>query len=190
MIKFFVSLSLMVVICASYAQIYKWTDSQGNVHFSDTPHEGAEIVTVPDTQSFSSPTSTDSQTPPKSGSNGSEQSEQDDTVKLKHTYTTIAIAQPSAGATIRNNEGFVVVTAQVEPDLLPGDKLQLLYDGTALGEPQANPVFEIKGMYRGKHSLSVQVIDAEGNVMNTSEPITIYVFRPRVGMVPGTAVHK
>lgn len=180
----------MVIICVSHAQIYKWTDSQGNVHFSDTPHEGAEIVTVPDTQSFSSPTPTDSQTPPKPESNGSEQTDQDDTVKLNHTYTSIAIAQPSAGATIRNNDGFVVVTAQVEPDLLTGDKLQLLYDGTALGEPQVNPVFEIKGMYRGKHSLAVQVIDAQGNVINTSEPITIYVFRPRVGMVPGTAVPK
>ncbi len=179
--KFFVSLSLMMVICASYAQIYKWTDNQGNVHFSDMPHEGAEIMTIPDSQSYSSPTPSAPQTPVEEP----EQIDHSDSVKLKHSYTKIAIAQPETGATIRNNQGFVVVTAQIEPDLLPGDKLQLLYDSAALGEPQANPVFEVKGMYRGSHTLAVQVVDADGKVIDTSDPITIYVFRPRVGMVPG-----
>ncbi|KTD00828.1 DUF4124 domain-containing protein [Fluoribacter gormanii] len=182
--KFFVSLSLMMVICASYAaQIYRWTDSQGNVHFSDTPHEGAEIVTIPDSQSFSSPAPSNSQT----STQEPEQTDHNDTVKLKHSYTTIAIAEPANGATVRNNQGFVMVTAQIEPDLHPGDKLQLLYDDVALGEPQTNITFEINGMYRGSHSLAVQVLDAEGNVIDKSEAITIYVFRPRVGMVPGTA---
>ncbi|QMT60506.1 DUF4124 domain-containing protein [Legionella sp. PC997] len=184
MSKFFVSFALIMLICASYAaQIYRWTDSQGNVHFSDTPHEGAEIVTIPDSQSFSSPTPSTSQTPGQEP----QPEENSDTVKLKHSYTEIAIAEPAPGATIRNNQGFVMVTAQIEPDLLPGDKIQLLYDNVALGEPQTNLVFEIKGMYRGSHTLAVQVIDAEGNVLDKSEPITIYVFRPRVGMVPGTA---
>lgn len=50
-----------------------------------------------------------------------------------------------------------------------------------------SPVFEINGMYRGSHTLAAEVVDAEGNVIDSSEPITIYVFRPRVGMVPGTA---
>ena len=176
--KFFVFLSLMIVICASYAQIYKWTDSQGNVHFSDTPHEGAVIVTIPDAQSFSSPTPPTSPAPPSS-------EHEDHTVKLKHTYTKLAIAQPQSGTTIRNNQGFVAVTVEVEPELFPGDKLQLLYDNGALGEPQRNPVFEINGMYRGTHTLAVQVLDADENVIETSDPITIYVFRPRVGMVPG-----
>ncbi|WP_454780937.1 DUF4124 domain-containing protein [Legionella sp. WA2022007384] len=184
MSKFFVSLSLMMVICASYAaQIYRWTDSQGNVHFSDTPHPGAETVIIPDSQSFSSPTPSTSKTPAQEP----EQENHSDTVKLKHSYTNIEIAEPASGATIRNNEGFVMVTVQIEPDLQRGDQLQLLYDGDPLGEPQTNLVFEIKGMYRGSHTLAVQVMDAEGNVIDKSEPITIYVFRPRVGMVPGTA---
>ncbi|HHT0591596.1 TPA: DUF4124 domain-containing protein [Legionella anisa] len=185
MSKFFAFISLMIVFCvASHAtQIYKWTDSQGNVHFSDTPRKGAETVIIPETQSFSSPTPSTTQTPAQKH----EPIDQDDTVKLKHSYTKIAITDPESGATIRNNQGFVAVTAQVEPDLRPGDKLQLIYDSRTLGKPQVNPVFEIKGMNRGTHNLSVQIVDADGNVLDTSDPITIYVFRPRVGMVPGTA---
>ncbi|KTD68034.1 MULTISPECIES: DUF4124 domain-containing protein [Legionella] len=174
--KFFVFLSLTMVICASYAQIYRWTDSQGNVHFSDTPHPGAEVITIPDAQSFSSPTPSTAPTEPEHGEHA---------VKLKHTYTKLAIAQPQTSTTIRNNQGFVAVTVEVEPDLFPGDKLQLIYDNGALGEPQRNPVFEVNGMYRGTHTLAVQILDADGNVIETSDPITIYVFRPRVGMVPG-----
>ncbi|CAM2941958.1 Uncharacterised protein [Legionella steigerwaltii] len=177
--KFFVSLSLMMVICASYAyaQIYKWTDSQGNVHFSDTPHKGAQVITIPDAQSFSSPTPSNTSRPPQHDNH---------TEKLKHTYTKLAIVQPETSTTIRNNQGFVAVTVEVEPDLFPGDKLQLIYDNGVLGEPQRNPVFEISGMYRGTHTLAVQILDADGNVIETSDSITIYVFRPRVGMVPGT----
>lgn len=182
--KVFVSLLLMMVICASNAQIYKWVDSQGGGHFSDTPHKGAQIITLPDEQNSSSPSSSTPQTATESN-----ESQEHSPVKLKHSYTKIEIVQPESGATIRNNQGFVTVTAQTEPDLFPGDKLQLLYDSAALGEPQKNPVFEINGMYRGSHILAIQVMDEDGNVLDSSDPITIYVFRPRVGMVPGTKPH-
>ncbi len=182
--KVIVFLLLMTTICASNAQIYKWVDSQGGVHFSDTPHAGAQIITLPDENNSSSPSSI----PPKTSPEPNELQDQS-SVKLKHSYTQIGIVQPESGATIRNNQGFVTVTAQTEPDLYPGDKLQLLYDNAVLGEPQKNPVFEINGMYRGSHTLAVQVIDEDGNVIDSSDPITIYVFRPRVGMVPGTKPH-
>ncbi|MCW8385821.1 DUF4124 domain-containing protein [Fluoribacter dumoffii] len=178
--KFLVSLSLMMCICISYAQIYKWTDSQGNVHFSDTPHEGAEIITIPEEQSYSSPNPSSTSTPKE---------EDEQPVKLKHTYTKIEIAQPKPGATIRNNQGFVEISVEVEPELFPGDQLQLIYDNAPLGKPQTNPLFEVNGMYRGSHTFAVQIVDADENVLETSEPITIYVFRPRVGMVPGTKPH-
>ncbi len=180
--KVIVFLLLMTTICASNAQIYKWVDSQGGVHFSDTPHAGAQIITLPDENNSSSPS------PSKTSPEPNELQDQS-SVKLKHSYTQIGIVQPESGATIRNNQGFVTVTAQTEPDLYPGDKLQLLYDNAVLGEPQKNPVFEINGMYRGSHTLAVQVIDEDGNVIDSSDPITIYVFRPRVGMVPGTKPH-
>ncbi|MBI2786447.1 MAG: DUF4124 domain-containing protein [Legionella longbeachae] len=179
--KFFVFLSLMIVICASYAQIYKWIDNQGNVHYSDVPHEGAEILSIPDVQNISAPTSPNSSTPPSITENNPS--------KQQNTYANIAIVQPEAGATIRNNQGFVEVSVQVEPNLFPGDKLQLIYDNSPLGQPQRNLVFELSGMYRGSHTVAVQILDREGNVVETTEPITIYVFRPRVGMVPGTRPH-
>jgi hypothetical protein len=46
---------LMSIVCVSYAQIYKWTDSQGVIHFSDTPHDGAQKLNIPDAQTYSPP---------------------------------------------------------------------------------------------------------------------------------------
>lgn len=167
-------LSLMMVMCASYADIYKWIDRQGNVHFSDTPHPGAKRLDIPEAQGFSSPVPKSSL--PESTSSHPETS--------GHTYTKIAITQPENEATIRNNQGFIAVTTQVEPDLFPGDKLQLIFDGSPLGEPQTNVLFQLNGIYRGSHTIAIQIVDESGNVIESSDPITVFVFRPRVGMVP------
>lgn len=37
---------LLLVPIVAGAQIYRWTDAQGRVHFSETPREGAESVSV------------------------------------------------------------------------------------------------------------------------------------------------
>ena len=37
---------LLLLPAIAGAQIYRWTDAQGQVHFSETPREGAEAVSV------------------------------------------------------------------------------------------------------------------------------------------------
>lgn len=174
--KLCVLLLLMMVIGSSVADIYKWVDRQGNVHFSDTPHPGAERLDIPEAQSFTPPTrpsSVPERMSPAPEANG-------------HTYTRVAIVQPENEATIRNNDGFIAVSVQVEPELFPGDKLQMVFDNTPLGEPQTNLLFQMSGIYRGSHTIAIQVIDTDGTVLETSDPVTVFMFRPRVGMVPGT----
>lgn len=168
---------LMALVGISHAQIFKWTDSQGVVHFSDNPHSGAQKVVVPKAQSFSPPVS---QTPvtneePKKKS-----------VPGDAKYTKITIMQPQNEATIRNNQGYVVVAVELEPALVDGDMLQMLFDGAPMGEPQPNTLFQLNGIYRGKHTLAVQVLNAAGEVLLTSDPITIFMHRPRVGMGGGS----
>lgn len=170
-------IGLVIVSMASYAEIYKWTDSQGNVHFSDKAHEGAEKIKIPDAPSYSSPSSNPAMEEPKS--------QLQDNADASHEYKKIAISQPENEATIRNNQGYVAVAVQIEPDLIEGDELQLLFDGAPIGEPQKGLLFQINGIYRGSHRIAVQVQDEDGNVLLTSEPITIYMHRPRINMGKG-----
>ena len=164
--------SLMMIICASHAQIYQWTDSQGTVHFSDSPHVGSTTVKIPDSQTFSGATSSESaKNAAEAKASGKNQ-----------RYQKLVITQPDDHATIRNNQGYIVVAVQLEPNLLTGDNLQLVFDGSPLGDPQANPLFQLNGIYRGSHTIAVQALDANGNPTMTSQTITVYMQRPRVGM--------
>lgn len=174
--KFALLLSLVIffIISVSYAQVYKWTDSQGLVHFSDTPHDGAQKVKIPDAQTFSPPTIPKTQFP--------DQDENGKMTPKDHKYNKIVITQPTNEATIRNNDGYLIVAVQLEPNLVNGDKLQLLFDGSPLGDPQTNLIFQLNGIYRGSHTISVQALDEGGAVLNTSDPVTVFMQRPRVGM--------
>ncbi|BCA95307.1 hypothetical protein TUM19329_16680 [Legionella antarctica] len=58
----------------------------------------------------------------------------------------------------------------------------MIFDRAVLGEPQPNTTFELNGIYRGSHELAVQVVSAAGEVLLISDPITVYIHRPRVGM--------
>lgn len=172
--KLYAFLSLITIISTSFADIYKWVDSNGNTHFSDTPHQGAEKLNIPDAQSYSPPAAQHIDDKSLTGKSGEQK---------EHHYSNVAVVQPDNGATIRNNQGYVEVTAQVEPKLMEGDQIQLIFDGSPLGEPQPILHFQLSNIYRGSHTIAVQVIDVEGNALASSDPITIYMFRPRVGMV-------
>lgn len=165
------------IMCPCFAQIFTWTDGQGVVHFSDTPHQGAQPVALPNVQSFSTPSSpspSNNEAPPNAVGNP---------VEPEHVYKKLAITQPSNEATIRNNQGFVMITAAVEPDLFPDDNFQLIFDGEVLGKPQPIPVFQISGINRGAHSFAIQVVNKQGEVLITSENITVFMHNPRAGMV-------
>lgn len=176
--KFVWIISSMIIICAANAQVFTWTDSQGVVHFSDSPHPGAEKLTIPDTQTFSPPTSTPkNQIVPRNQSDSEEKEVQ---------YTKIVITQPLNQSTIRNNQGYVAVALEIDPPKLGnGDKLQMIFDGSPLGAPQTSSNFELKGIDRGSHTIAVQIVNEDGKEILTSDSITIFMQRPRVGMVHG-----
>lgn len=163
---------LLIITCESYAEIYQWTDSQGVIHFSDTPHEGATKLKLPDFQTYSAPSIKQDTPPPDEDNLGEKQDK----------YKKIAILQPLNESTIRNNQGFIPITILLEPNLSPGDKLQIIVDGAPLGDPQPNLNFELSGIERGTHTIAVQVVNANGGVILSTDTITIYMQRPRVGM--------
>ena len=165
----------MCSLHADPAQIYKWTDSNGSVHFSDKPHIGAEEIQLPKVQTYASPTASPSQAP--SAAAASEEGSY---------YESITIVQPEEQATIRNPDGYLSVLVDVKPGLRKGDMLQLIFDGIPLGIPQKTMMFALQNIKRGSHTILTQVVDSKGTVLNTSKNIDIYMMPPRVGMVPGT----
>lgn len=162
--------TLLLLINPLQAEIYKWIDQNGSVHFSDKPRPGAETVTLPPTQTYSPPKTT-APLPP----------EPEIPRQTRAAYTKIMIVQPQNQETIRSNQGLLSVITRVEPELNEGDKLQLIYDGSPVGEPQTEPAFTLKQIYRGSHTLQLQILNETGKVVGSSDTITIFMHHTRIG---------
>ena len=174
---FITLLILLSAISLSFAEIYKWTDSKGEVHFSDKPHPGAQPVNLPPVQTYSP----EKIAPIKQAGSDEDQSEQ------KNQYKFIKIVEPPNETTSRDNQGRVPVVVETSPPLKPGDKIQILLDGMPLGEPQESTSFLLNNVYRGTHTINAQIVDNKGNILlQTIDPTMLFMHRPRTGMTSNT----
>lgn len=175
--RYMVVISMLLAMSSLQAQIYKWTDSDGIVHFSDIPHVGATTIKLPEVKKNAPSIEPSSDKEPLASAI---------TTNSKDNYRDIAITEPKNEATIRNNQGYVPIIVSIEPELKTGDLIQILFDGEPLGKPKASMISAINDIKRGTHTIAASVIDKDGGVIKTSESVTIYMHRPMVGMVPNT----
>ena len=152
------------------AQIYRSTDSDGNVSYSDTPPVSgpSEQVKLRETNSTPAPeiveptpTYTDSTAEADEGADYS-----------------VSIATPANETTIPMGPGNFSITASVEPALSQGDLLQLHMDGSPSGNPQSSNSWTLTNVFRGAHDLKVVVVSDKDDPLAESEPVRVYVLRP------------
>jgi Domain of unknown function (DUF4124) len=148
------------------AVVYKWTDADGVVHFSDHPAPGAErIVTTG---------------PARIG-----------TVAAGPNPAAAAPAKPSASAsplslTIDspgNEETFtgnqpVKVHLSVTPELKPTQTITWNLNGSPLANqaPDATQ-FTLDDLARGTYTLGATVVDQSSGESKSAQPVTFYVMR-------------
>ncbi|MCL1080122.1 DUF4124 domain-containing protein [Parashewanella spongiae] len=159
-----VILGLLLLTAIADAAIYKWTDKNGKVHYSDTPIDGAEVVTPAENTLNKINRSKVSPTPSI-------------TPKVNQTSYQVHIVSPQDQAALRVNNGDFDVNARVSPKLSDSQTLQLTVDGTRYGEPQRHGYFSLTNVDRGEHVIVVQLLSAEGKVLVQSQPTTVYVHR-------------
>ena len=156
----------------SAAQIYKSTDEQGNVSFSDMPPaEGpSEQIKLRETNSAPPPEMIEPQQPDSGTA-------EEEPTGIEYS---VAITSPADETTIPMGPGNFSVSATVEPGLSSGSLLQLYIDGSASGNPQSSNTWELTNVFRGAHDLSVAVVDENGDQLAASESVRVYVLRPSV----------
>ena len=150
--------------------VYKVTDADGNVTFTDTP--------------------------PLSGDGTIEEHSVHAPNTAKPTETTRApaapievgepirydtrIVTPADNATIPMGPGNFAVQAALNPRLASDETLQLLLDGEPVGAPQRIANWQLTNVYRGEHQLQVVRLDESGVQLDASPASTVYVMRPIV----------
>jgi hypothetical protein len=165
MIKKFTVFAFFVYAQSSLAQIYTWVDKAGTVHYSDTPQRHAKAIPINIRESTSAPILNTSASKTVLHS----------VAQASHVvdYDTILFEQPHDRATIQNTGGDVEIKIKVL--LRSGDSWRVLLDGKETGARQTAQRFILSGVERGEHTLQVQAIDSNNNVLASSAILTIYV---------------
>ncbi|EAR20792.1 DUF4124 domain-containing protein [Nitrococcus mobilis] len=153
------------------AVVYKWTDEEGGVHFSDNPHPGAKRLDLEQPPAVSLP-------PVEEAPSTAPQ-----TSLVTKGYAQFGIAQPQAEATVRNNPGTVIVRFRIEPELRDGDRIRVSLDGQPVDAAAlSGAAVELHEIVRGTHTLGAVIEDAMGGVVARADPVTFYMHRPSVNI--------
>lgn len=158
-------LAILSSLCLpAVAEVYTYTDADGNQVFTDRPKAGnTKRIEMAPTNSMGQPNVTRKP------------------VALAETpieapaYQMLRILIPEPDAVINDGTGDLVVSANSDPALLPGHNYRLLVDGQPSAEPSRSPVFPVQGLERGTHQLSVEILDADGRTLERTPSQPLHV---------------
>jgi hypothetical protein len=159
---------LLLLALPAAAQIYKYTDADGNTAYSNQPPDGvsAQAVELPPLNSVESqaPTSPDTPATPEN------------TNAPHKAYELLELTDIPTEEALRANNGTFTVGVRSQPRLQSPHLFRLLLDGQPYGQPSNVPRLQLLNIDRGEHSLAVQVIDGE-RLVQQSETVTFTVQR-------------
>lgn len=168
--RLIVALLLAAATAASAGEVYRWVDDKGVVHYSDgPPSPNAKPVELPKLQTYQPAAPMPSiRAEPEA---------------KKVDVAPISITEPQAGETIRNPDGRVSITVSATPD--SGQGFVYFLDGRPVsGAPSASSTYVMTGVERGEHTISVALVDSDGQEVARAAPVTIYLMPPTVKAAP------
>jgi hypothetical protein len=159
---------LVLIALPATAQIYKYTDANGNTAYSNQPPDGvnARPVELPPLNSVERQSPSEPVTPAQASSRDQPHS----------AYQVLELTGLPTEEALRANNGTFTVSVLINPRLQGSHRLRLLLDGQSYGQPSNVPILQLVNIDRGEHNLAVQVIDGQ-NVVQQSPTVTFTVQR-------------
>ncbi|MFC3284091.1 DUF4124 domain-containing protein [Litchfieldella rifensis] len=174
-----VLLGICLPFAATATTVYRSTDAQGNVVFSDQPDQGAEPVELEPLTVVPS-LEPDVVAPAGESRAGAPRS---DTAAPFMPYSVFRIASPSNEETLPTGyAGNVQVELRIEPELREDHQVRLLLDGEVSQSAMHTSAFMLTNLERGEHVLQAELLDTSGEVRHRSAPVTLYVQRASVNL--------
>lgn len=168
--RVFIGIGVILAAGVALAQAYKWVDEDGVVHYSDRPHEGAEIVVLPE----SSPRparAAPGRTPSPSATDDAGEDDSDEA--SASVYESLSITSPGSEETLWNIGGTLDVTLNLQPGLRRGHRVRVYLDGEA--QMVNGTSFTLDEVFRGVHNIQAEVVDSTGQLQIRSETNRFYV---------------
>lgn len=156
---------LLIFMAPAMAQIYKYTDDNGNTVFTNQPPDGvaADTVELPPANTVNIRTPE----PPPPMENELNSSQQ------RQPYRSLSIGGIPDEQALRANNGTFVVNAQLDPPLQKGHQIRFLLDGIPQAEPSSATSLQLNNVDRGTHLLEIEVLSNGQVVQRTGEQFTV-----------------
>ncbi|MBV1879271.1 MAG: DUF4124 domain-containing protein [Pseudomonadales bacterium] len=173
MLRRLITLGLTSLLCltkpsfAANDTIYRSTDKQGNVTYSDMPADLADEITLPEPSIYqSTPAQTLQRTRTKSA-----------TAKAV-SYRQLNILSPLNNTAIRSNNGSLDISFECAPQIRPGHSFQLLIDDQVRQTLKQTGTVGLQNVDRGSHKIQLQIIeDSSGKILYQGPSITTTILR-------------
>jgi hypothetical protein len=160
-----------LIIATSHAEIFRYTDENGKVIYSDRAHnKRAEAVNLP-------PINTQPGIKLPVTATTDETSEEE---AERLEYKSIGISYPNDETTITYGQESIGASAKLKPELQAGDTIQFYLNGTPYGKASTSSSTTIDSLTRGEQTISAAVLNEAGKVLLKSNSIRIYVMRKSV----------
>jgi len=163
---------LLTVAASAYGtttQMWVWVDAKGVTHYSDRPVPGAKLISIATMEPEAAAKPATPRPPPTSSTTTARAPQS--TVQ----YQLLEIFQPAENETFFNADAVVTVRIRSEPELVSGDLMRLYLDGNLVEGDSTALEYTLPGLERGAHSLSAQIVDAQGKAKMLSEPRMIHM---------------
>ena len=132
--------------------LYRWVDAQGVVHYSDTPHEGAQVMQISGAQTYHGTSAATTAPAPGATAQSGKKSE---------GYDSCAITTPAPDSNLYAPDS-VTVSVEVSPGLHDGDQLTVQVDDS--GRAEGHRPVAGAGSGTGLAGMATRVGEAGGRV--------------------------
>ncbi len=163
-----VLLAALAAFAAQAAVVYKWTDSDGVVHYSDQPVPGAEKIS---TDGSSKAGTVIPQAAPAPSA---------DPKKPLGTlgYSAFAITSPTPEQSFFGDQA-ITLRLSLQPNLLPGHTVTWHLDGGQIEDPGPTATeVTLPHLDRGTYAISATVTNAATGESRSTDSVTFYVHEP------------
>jgi hypothetical protein len=165
-------LAALATFAGQAAVIYKWTDSDGVIHYSDQPVPGAERIVTAGTSStqaarpanaFAAPINLGAPKKPTNAGLG---------------YTQFSITSPTPEQAFFGEEA-VGVQLALDPALKPGQAITWHLNGKELGDQNSTATqFSLPRLDRGTYVIAATITDSQSGQSQSTESVTFYIRQP------------
>ncbi|MCK5002506.1 MAG: DUF4124 domain-containing protein [Gammaproteobacteria bacterium] len=154
--KYLLSIALLFVTLPVQAEIYRWVDEEGDVHYSDIEQPNSELIPTPTPNAIPMP-----------------KPEVKKPVKKKEesaSYKSFRIVSPAHDSTITSSPGNLPVSLSIDPDLNEknGDYIRLSIDNQVVVSKTSSLSTQISSIDRGTHTLNVELVNSSGKTLMRS----------------------